>query len=117
MLYAKDYAFAGAGPVPLGTLTSTTVTDVLSCRGSVGHVVAAKVTLATSGTSVTLRFEGSLDNISWFPLDTAGDVVVTESGTVQFRYAGEVPYVRGRVVAYEGTAPTVVFSDSISAIA
>lgn len=118
MLYARDYAADGKGAVPLGTLTSVTVTDVLSCRGSVGHVFAIKAIIPTSGTSVTVRMEGSVNNVDWFNLDEEGnDTVIMDSRTVQLQYIWEVPYIRGRIVAYEGTAPTVVFSDSIRMVA
>ena len=98
----------------LGTLTAAGVT-AFQALGVQDNIVF-QVTVATIGTNVVIRLEGSLDAINWFNLDTAeADTTLTANGTTAYAVTqAPVPYVRGRLVSLSGGSPSVVFKAALS---
>jgi hypothetical protein len=98
----------------LGTLTAAGVTDFQAL--GVQDNIVFQVTVATIGTNVVIRLEGSLDATSWFNLDTAeADTTLTANGTTAYAVTqAPVPYVRGRLVSLSGGSPSVVFKAALS---
>ena len=90
----------------LGSLTSAGVT---SSEITTGINLTFQVTVARLGTSVTIRFEGSLDDENYFNLDESEiDTVLTANGTFGYALNGcPVKYVRLRLVNIDGGTPTV----------
>ena len=98
----------------LGTLTAAGTTDFQGL-GSQDNIVF-QATVATIGTNVVLRFEGSLDATNWFNLDPLeADTTLTANGTTAYAVSqAPVPYVRGRLVSLSGGSPSVVFKVALS---
>ena len=90
----------------LGSLTGAGVTDP---QVTTGLDLAFQVTVASVGTSVTIRLEGSVDNENYFNLDeTEADTTLTANGTYGYALNGcPVKYVRLRLVSIDGGTPTV----------
>lgn len=87
-------------------LTTPSVTDSTK---TAGVNLAFQITVASIGTSVTIRLEGSLDNTNFFNLDESeSDTDLTANGTFGYALAGcPVKYVRVRLVSIDGGSPTV----------
>jgi hypothetical protein len=98
----------------LGTLTSVGLTTVANMEQYDSCVFS--VTVASVGTSVTIRIEGSLDNSNWFNLDAMEeDSVLAGNGTAGFSIQNApIPYLRGRLVAISGGTPSVTFKVALS---
>jgi hypothetical protein len=102
----------------LGTLTAAGTTD-FQALGPQDNVVF-QVRVATIGTNVVIRLEGSLDatpdDDNWFNLDPVeADTTLTANGTTAYAVTqAPVPYVRGRLVSLSGGSPSVVFKVSLS---
>jgi hypothetical protein len=97
----------------LGTLTAAGTTG-FQALGPQDNIVF-QVQVATIGTNVVIRLEGSLDATNWFNLNSAGDVTVTANGVLGYSLVQvPVPYVRGRLVSLSGGSPSVVFKVSLS---
>jgi hypothetical protein len=98
----------------LGTLTAAGVTDYASSSRS--DNATFQVTVATIGTNVVIRLEGSLDATSWFNLDSNNvDTTITANGTTGYTMMqAPVMFVRGRLVSLSGGTPSVVFKVAIS---
>ena len=98
----------------LGTLTSAGVTDFQAL--GVQDNIVFQVTVATIGTNVVIRLEGSLDATNWFNLDPLeADTTLTSNGTTAYSVSqAPVPYVRGRLVSLSGGSPSVVFKVALS---
>jgi len=90
----------------LGSLTGAGVTD---SQVTTGLDLAFQVTVASVGTSVTIRLEGSVDDENYFNLDeTEADTTLTANGTYGYALNGcPVKYVRLRLVSIDGGTPTV----------
>jgi len=90
----------------LGSLTSAGVTG---SQITTGVNLTFQVTVASLGTSVTIRLEGSLDDTNYFNLDESEiDAVLTADGTYGYALNGcPVKYVRIRLVSINGGNPTV----------
>jgi len=90
----------------LGGLTGAGVTD---SRVTTGLNLAFQVTVASVGTSVTIRLEGSVDDENYFNLDESEtDTTLTANGTYGYALNGcPVQYVRLRLVSIDGGTPTV----------
>ena len=90
----------------LGSLTSAGVTD---SQVTTGLNLAFQVTVASVGTSVTIRLEGSVDDENYFNLDESEtDTTLTANGTYGYALNGcPVKYVRLRLVSIDGGTPTV----------
>ena len=89
----------------LGSLSSAGVTAAQETRG---ESMTFQVTLASVGTNVVVRFEGSLDGTSYFNLNAAGtDYTLTANGTTGYYLVAPVRYVRFRLVSLSGGTPSV----------
>jgi hypothetical protein len=90
----------------LGSLTGAGVTD---SQVTTGLNLAFQVTVASVGTSVTIRLEGSVDDENYFNLDESEtDTTLTANGTYGYALNGcPVQYVRLRLVSVDGGTPTV----------
>jgi len=68
-----------------------------------------QVTVASIGTNVVVRFEGSLDNTNFFAL-AATDTTIVANGTTGYFFSGmPLKAVRGRLVSITTGSPTVTF--------
>lgn len=93
-------------------LTAAGVTDVIKMLSCKAFVYQYKV--ASINTNVVVRIEGSNDNTNFYNLDADEvDTTITANGTYAFRFDGEVPYSRFRLVSETGgtdaTIDVVVF--------
>lgn len=89
----------------LGSLTEAGVTAAQICTG---ESLAFQVKVASVGTSVVVRFEGSLDGVDYFNLNSSGeDFTLTQNGTTGYFLVAPVQYVRFRLVSVTGGTPTV----------
>jgi hypothetical protein len=97
---------AGYEVADLGSLTEAGVTD---SQVTTGLNLAFQVTVASVGTSVTIRLEGSVDDESYFNLDESEtDTTLTANGTYGYALNGcPVKHVRLRIVSIDGGSPTV----------
>lgn len=92
------------------TSAGTTSTCIISDQDNAGSTaVGFQVTVATIGTNVVVRFEGSLDGSNFFNL-AASDTTITANGTTGYSF-GNFPLkaVRGRLVSISAGTPTVTF--------
>jgi hypothetical protein len=98
----------------LGTLTAAGTTNFQAL--GVQDNIVFQVTVATIGTNVVIRLEGSLDATNWFNLSTAEtDTTLTSNGTTAYAVTqAPVPYVRGRLVSFSGGSPSVLFKVALS---
>jgi len=90
----------------LGSLTAAGTTSSIKVNA---QAVTFQVTVSSIGTNVVVRFEGSLDDSSFFNLDQDElDTTITANGTRGFALNGcPVEYVRLRLVSVSGGTPTV----------
>ena len=90
----------------LTTLTTATTTSSVEVFS---QAVTFQVTVSSIGTNVVLRFEGSLDDSSYFNLDQSGaDTTITANGTYGFALNGcPIKYVRLRLVSISTGSPSV----------
>ena len=90
----------------LNSLTSVGTTQSVKVLAS---AITFAVTVSSIGTNVQVRFEGSLDNQSFFNLDDeAQDTTISADGTTGYSLSGTpVEYVRLRLVSITGGTPTV----------
>jgi hypothetical protein len=69
-----------------------------------------QVTVASIGLNVVVRFEGSLDGVNFFNLDSTGDTTLTANGTTGYSVQNSpLKAVRGRLVSIGSGTPTVTF--------
>ena len=96
-------------PTALTTASSTAplqvaVQDTAACKNFV-----FQITVASIGTNVVVRAEGSLDGTSYFNLGSS-DTTITSNGTTKLIYADiPVKYVRGTLVSISTGTPSVTF--------
>jgi hypothetical protein len=96
-------------PAALTTATETAplqvaVQDLAACKDFV-----FQITVATIGTNVVVRAEGSLDGTNYFNLGS-GDTTITANGTTKLIYSNTpVKYVRGKLVSISTGSPSVTF--------
>uniref|UniRef100_G8EY17 Uncharacterized protein n=1 Tax=Synechococcus phage S-CAM8 TaxID=754038 RepID=G8EY17_9CAUD len=88
------------------SLTSVGVTDSAQ---TAGVSLMFQVTVSGVSGNLVLRFEGSLDNVSFFNLDQDNeDTRITANGTTGYALNGcPVKYARVRLVSIGGGTPTV----------
>jgi hypothetical protein len=91
----------------LDTLTAEGVTENGLSYGA--QAITYQVTIASIGTSVVVRFEGSLDGVSYFNLEqNNADYTITANGTTGYCLSGcPVNYARLRLVTITGGSPSV----------
>jgi hypothetical protein len=93
-------------------LTSASATPALDV--AVQDVVAAttfgvQVKVASIGTNVVVRVEGSLDGTNFFNLDTS-DKTLTSNNTYFYSYSNlPLKQIRGNLVSISTGTPTVTF--------
>ena len=93
--------------VTLDALTAEGVTENGLSYGA--QAITYQVTIASIGTSVVVRFEGSLDGVSYFNLEqNNADYTITANGTTGYCLSGcPVNYARLRLVTITGGSPSV----------
>ena len=93
----------------VATMTTLTAVGTTASVLSTGVNVCFQVTVSSIGTNVVIRFEGSLDDTSYFNLDQSGaDTTITANGTYGFALNGcPVKYLRLRLVSISGGTPSV----------
>lgn len=80
------------------------VQDIAACENYV-----FQITVATIGTNVVVRAEGSLDGTNYFNLGS-GDTTITTNSTTKLIYSNTpVKFVRGRLVSISTGSPSVTF--------
>jgi hypothetical protein len=91
----------------LDTLTAAGVTENGLSYGA--QAITYQVTVASISTNVVIRFEGSLDGVSYFNLDQANtDTTITANGTTGYCLSGcPINYARLRLVSFSGGSPSV----------
>jgi len=90
------------------SLEALTAVGVTAAQKSTGANATFQVTVANIGTNVVIRFEGSLDNASYFNLATNQvDYTITANGTYGYVLYAPVQYLRLRLVSISGGTPTV----------
>lgn len=102
MPFGYDSAFDVAD---LGTLSAVGVT---TAQKTTGAMLAFQVVVANIGTSVVVRFEGSLDGDNYFNLNASGsDFTLNTNGVTGYFIEAPVCFVRCRLVSVSGGSPTV----------
>ena len=93
----------------MSALDSLTSAGVSSSIQTAGVDLTFQVTVSSIGTNVVVRFEGSLDDTSFFNLDQSGaDTTITANGTYGFALNGcPIKFVRIHLVSLSGGTPTV----------
>jgi hypothetical protein len=93
--------------VTLDTLTAAGVTENGLSYGA--QAITYQVTVATIGTNVVIRFEGSLDGVTYFNLDQNNvDTTITANSTTGYCLSGcPINYARLRLVSFSGGSPSV----------
>ena len=92
----------------------TTAGTTANCDVAVQDTVAAttfgvQVKVASIGTNVVVRVEGSLNGTDFFNLDTA-DKTLTANGVYFYNYADRpLKTIRGNLVSISTGTPTVTF--------
>lgn len=97
---------AGFDTTTLDTLTAVGVTAAQKVTGA---NMTFQVTVSSIGTNVVVRFEGSLDGVSYFNLNSSNtDTTLTANGTYGFSLSGcPVQFARLRLVSLSGGTPSV----------
>ena len=92
------------------TATGVTSTCVVADQDDFAPInYGFQVTVASIGTSVVVRFEGSLDGTNFFPL-AATDTTISANGTTGYNVTNfPLKAVRGRLVTITTGTPTVTF--------
>lgn len=98
---------SGFETASLGTFTAAGVGGTVICAGV---NLTFQIVVSSISTNVVIRFEGSLDNTSFFNLDQSNaDTTITSNGTFGFALSGcPVKFARLRLVSISGGTPTVV---------
>lgn len=92
-------------------LTSAGVTDSVPTVGAEDFVI--QVLVASIGTNVVVRIEGTLDETNWFNCDYGGDTTITANGVTAFNIQNApLKALRGRLVSLSGGTPSVTFTFS-----
>lgn len=88
----------------LGGLTAPGISDPLDARDVTGGVTL-QLSVEDIGTNVVIRWEGSVDAISYFGLES--DRTITANGTIGFSLPSPPAFLRLRLVSLSGGTPTV----------
>ena len=96
-------------PLTTATLNSLTSVGTTQSVKVLASAITFAVTVSSIGTNVQVRFEGSLDNQSFFNLDDEDqDTTISANGTIGRSLDGTpVKFVRLRLVSITGGSPTV----------
>ena len=92
------------------TATGVTSTCVVADQDNFAPIhYGFQVTVASIGTSVVVRFEGSIDGTNFFAL-AASDTTISANSTTGYNVANfPLKAVRGRLVTINTGTPTVTF--------
>jgi hypothetical protein len=92
------------------TATGVTATCVAVNQDNFAPVnFGFQVNVTTIGTSVVVRFEGSLDGTNFFNL-AASDTTISSNGTTGYSFSNfPLRAIRGRLVTINTGTPTVAF--------
>ena len=92
------------------TATGVTTTCVVVNQDNFAPVnFGFQVTVSTIGTSVVVRFEGSLDGTNFFNL-AASDTTISSNSTTGYSFSNfPLKAIRGRLVTINTGTPTVAF--------
>jgi len=105
-VFVDTLFFVPAALTSAGTTSSFLVADQNNAGTS---SVGFQVTVASIGTNVVVRFEGSLDGTNFFAL-AASDTTITANGTTGYNFANfPLKAIRGRLVSISTGSPTVTF--------
>jgi len=89
-------------------LEQLTAAGVTSAQKTAGAHLTFQVAVASIGTNVVLRFEGSLDGTNFFNLAAdQTDYTLTANGVYGYVLYAPVQYVRVRLVSLSGGTPTI----------
>ena len=100
-LFCYPIALTATGP------TTTCVVAVQDLCAPINY--GFQVTVASIGTSIVVRFEGSLDGTNFFAL-AATDTTISANGTTGYNVTNfPLKAVRGRLVTITTGTPTVTF--------
>lgn len=93
------------------TSTGTTATFVVADPDDFsGQNFTFQTTVASIGTNVVVRYEGSLDGTNFWNLNPSGDTTITTNTTVAFTVSNTPLYaVRCRLVSISSGTPSVTF--------
>jgi hypothetical protein len=93
----------------ISSLPALTEAGVTSSVLTAGVNLCFQITVASIGTNVVIRLEGSLDDTNYFNLNqTETDFTLTSNGTYGYVLSGcPVQYVRVRLVSISGGTPSV----------
>ena len=93
--------------VTLDVLTAEGVTENGLSYGA--QAITYQVTVSGIGTSVVVRFEGSLDSVNYFNLnENSVDTTITANGTTGYCLSGcPINYARLRLVTINGGSQSV----------
>jgi hypothetical protein len=110
--WSRTVPFGYDSGFDVATLETLTSAGVTSAQKTAGADLTFQVTVSSIGTNVVIRLEGSLDDVSYFNLDSANaDTTITSDGTYGFSLNGcPVQYARLRLVSVSGGAPSVATS-------
>lgn len=91
------------------SLSTLTAAGVTASQAVTGADMTFQVTVSSIGTSVVIRFEGSLDGTNFFNLSSSNtDTTLTANGTYGYALSGcPVQYARLRLVSITGGTPSV----------
>lgn len=96
-------------PTALTSTGTTSVCTVADQDNAAPINFGFQVTVASIGTSVVVRFEGSLDGTNFFSL-AASDTTISSNGTTGYNFTNfPLKAVRGRLVTINTGTPTVTF--------
>lgn len=97
-------------PAALTSTGTTSALVVAEQNNASASDFVFQVTVASIGTNVVIRFEGSLDGTNYFNLDSLGDTTITANGTTGYNVqSAPLKAVRGRLVSFSGGSPSVTF--------
>ena len=105
-VFVDTLFFAPAALTSAGVTSSFFVADQNNAGTS---SVGFQVTVASVGTNVIVRVEGSFDGTNFFAL-AASDTTITSNSTTGYNFANfPLKAVRGRLVSILAGTPTVTF--------
>ena len=93
----------------VATLETLTSAGVTSAQKTAGADLTFQVTVSSIGTNVVIRFEGSLDGVTYFNLDQNNvDTTITSNSTTGYCLSGcPINFARLRLVSFSGGSPSV----------
>jgi len=95
---------------PLTTTGTTEVFQVAEQNISSLTNYVIQVTVASIGSNIVFKAEGSLDGINFFNLNSSGNTTISSNGTTFVNYTNiPLKYIRCNLVTISSGSPTVSF--------